>query len=98
MTDQYTTSVWKSDLTDAESEYKAGQKGEQRGRKDFQTWPCAGKVSVGLLEMLWIQHDVLSLAHYIFTPVFATRCFGGADVPLVFWGARGCVVHWVGTS
>lgn len=24
--------------------------------------------------------------------------FGGADVPLAFWGARRCVVHWVGSS
>lgn len=68
MTDRYTTFVWKSDLTDAESEHKARQKGEQRGRKEFQTWPCAGKVLAGLLEMLWIQHDVLSLAHGHFHP------------------------------
>ena len=76
----------------------AGQKGEQRGREISKLGLVAGKVLVGLLEKLWIQPDILSLAHYIFTLEFVTQCSGGADMPLMFWGARGCVVLWVGTS
>lgn len=51
----------------------AGQKGKtEKGGKASKLVLVAVKVLDGLLEMLWIQPDVRSLAHYILTPEFAT--------------------------
>lgn len=69
----------------------------REGEKTSKFGLVAAKVLAGLLEKLWIQPDV-SLAHYVFTPEFATWCFGGADVALMFCGPRGCLAPWVGTS
>lgn len=68
------------------------------GEKTSKLGLVAGEALTGLLEKLWNQPHVLSLTYYISPAEFATQCFVGAHVPLMFWGTRGCVVYSVGTS